>query len=441
MTSLKDPRIRMTIPPLTARQREVLGLLARGYTNPQIGEALGISLDGAKWHVAEIMARLGVDSREDAAAVWRDYNRAPRRLARAMRGFLPVAAWAKWGAAVVGAGAVSAIAVVTIVAANSGGVGRTAGVLPGTSTATLTVAATASGTNAAAPPVGSDITPAADIPSRAIAIGTLETQDYQAVARQLVTHAPSDGADFAWFTITGCNETTREPVADAPTLLKALIHGTLQLEQVVDNADGTYQAVFRDDGESAIVLNGGEAGITSIGRACGPDAPAPTAGATATALPTSTGPTGTVPTGIYPVDTAIVAMQTQNFAALATQLVTQQRQCEAPPDGDWLSPCAPGVSHGTKQAVYLVAGCDAPTWMPASTAGETIAGMLSGTAHIYGVRQNPDSTYSAIFQDNNDSAFTLTISNAGITTVSRACGAPPDAVLNAGGKVIAGPFT
>jgi DNA-binding NarL/FixJ family response regulator len=43
---------------LTARQCEVLQLVARGYTNPQIAQELGITLDGAKFQVSEILSRL-----------------------------------------------------------------------------------------------------------------------------------------------------------------------------------------------------------------------------------------------------------------------------------------------------------------------------------------------------------------------------------------------
>mgnify|MGYP003497521350 CR=1 FL=1 len=50
-------------PPWTPRQREVLDLLVRNRTNGQIAETLGISLDGAKWHVSEIITKLGVDTR------------------------------------------------------------------------------------------------------------------------------------------------------------------------------------------------------------------------------------------------------------------------------------------------------------------------------------------------------------------------------------------
>ncbi len=54
---------------LTPRQQEVLALLREGLTNPQIAERLGISLDGAKFLVGEIIGRLGVSDRA-AAARW-----------------------------------------------------------------------------------------------------------------------------------------------------------------------------------------------------------------------------------------------------------------------------------------------------------------------------------------------------------------------------------
>jgi hypothetical protein len=45
--------------------------MASGATNGEIAERLGLSLDGAKWHVREIFSRLGVDSREAAVEWWR----------------------------------------------------------------------------------------------------------------------------------------------------------------------------------------------------------------------------------------------------------------------------------------------------------------------------------------------------------------------------------
>jgi phosphoribosylaminoimidazole-succinocarboxamide synthase len=59
---------------LTRRQQQVLRMVAAGCTNPEIASALGISLAGAKWHVSEVLSRLGVTSREEAAHYlsWRD---------------------------------------------------------------------------------------------------------------------------------------------------------------------------------------------------------------------------------------------------------------------------------------------------------------------------------------------------------------------------------
>ncbi len=52
---------------LTPREWEVLSLVRRGDSNSQIGRRLGISFAGAKYHVAEIMSKLGVHSRQEAA--------------------------------------------------------------------------------------------------------------------------------------------------------------------------------------------------------------------------------------------------------------------------------------------------------------------------------------------------------------------------------------
>lgn len=61
---------RPPIEALTPRQREVLALLERGLTNEEIAAELGISLDGAKWHVSEILGKLDVRSRHQAASRW-----------------------------------------------------------------------------------------------------------------------------------------------------------------------------------------------------------------------------------------------------------------------------------------------------------------------------------------------------------------------------------
>ena len=52
---------------LTARQLEVLGLIAEGLTNAEIAERLVVSQRTAEHHVAAVLAKLGVVSRQEAA--------------------------------------------------------------------------------------------------------------------------------------------------------------------------------------------------------------------------------------------------------------------------------------------------------------------------------------------------------------------------------------
>jgi DNA-binding CsgD family transcriptional regulator len=52
---------------LSPREKEVLALLARGMSNPQIGKALFISPFTVKVHVRHIFEKLGVKSRAEAA--------------------------------------------------------------------------------------------------------------------------------------------------------------------------------------------------------------------------------------------------------------------------------------------------------------------------------------------------------------------------------------
>jgi DNA-binding NarL/FixJ family response regulator len=54
---------------LTPREAEVLGLVARGYTNRQIAEQLVISVKTASVHVSHILAKLQVQNRVEAAAI------------------------------------------------------------------------------------------------------------------------------------------------------------------------------------------------------------------------------------------------------------------------------------------------------------------------------------------------------------------------------------
>jgi len=59
---------------LTPREWEVLALLRDGLANPEIAERLGVTRDAVKYHVSEILSKLGVTSREEAA-IWRPSER------------------------------------------------------------------------------------------------------------------------------------------------------------------------------------------------------------------------------------------------------------------------------------------------------------------------------------------------------------------------------
>ena len=66
---MPEPDSPLVLTGLTPREREVLGLVATGMTNRQIAEALFISEGTAGVHVSNILAKLGVHGRTEAAAV------------------------------------------------------------------------------------------------------------------------------------------------------------------------------------------------------------------------------------------------------------------------------------------------------------------------------------------------------------------------------------
>ena len=81
---------------LSEREMAVLDLIARGNTNPEIAEELGIRFETANWYVSEVLQKLQVPSREAAAAEYRRYNRPAAKLIRALAG---VPLLLRWGGA------------------------------------------------------------------------------------------------------------------------------------------------------------------------------------------------------------------------------------------------------------------------------------------------------------------------------------------------------
>ncbi|MER7814990.1 response regulator transcription factor [Streptomyces sp. NPDC096153] len=64
-------------PALTARERDILGQLARGLGNREIARALFISEATVKTHLGRIYAKLGVDTRAGAVAVAKEQRLLP----------------------------------------------------------------------------------------------------------------------------------------------------------------------------------------------------------------------------------------------------------------------------------------------------------------------------------------------------------------------------
>jgi DNA-binding NarL/FixJ family response regulator len=55
------------VPDLTSREREVIVLVAEGRTNREIGRRLGVAERTARTHVSNILTKLGLASRTQAA--------------------------------------------------------------------------------------------------------------------------------------------------------------------------------------------------------------------------------------------------------------------------------------------------------------------------------------------------------------------------------------
>lgn len=67
---------------LTEREREVLALIARGHTNKQIAELLCVSEKTARNHVSNILEKLGLSRRSEAAVYAVEHRLVPPRSAQ-----------------------------------------------------------------------------------------------------------------------------------------------------------------------------------------------------------------------------------------------------------------------------------------------------------------------------------------------------------------------
>jgi DNA-binding NarL/FixJ family response regulator len=54
---------------LTEREQEILALVARGLTNPQIAERIMISVSTVNFHVHNILDKLGAKTRTEAVTI------------------------------------------------------------------------------------------------------------------------------------------------------------------------------------------------------------------------------------------------------------------------------------------------------------------------------------------------------------------------------------
>ncbi|RLC76280.1 MAG: DNA-binding response regulator [Chloroflexi bacterium] len=59
---------------LTPREREVLALMIEGLTNPEIAKRLGVSRSTVKFHVSNILIKLGVENRTEAVVLAVQHN-------------------------------------------------------------------------------------------------------------------------------------------------------------------------------------------------------------------------------------------------------------------------------------------------------------------------------------------------------------------------------
>ncbi len=72
---------------LTARELEVLALLAAGMPNPRIAAELVVTLDTVKKHVSQLLGKLGAANRTEAATQARQLGLIPRSVLKSQAAY------------------------------------------------------------------------------------------------------------------------------------------------------------------------------------------------------------------------------------------------------------------------------------------------------------------------------------------------------------------
>ena len=64
----KQEKEAIETPELSAREKEILDLLTKGYTTPQIAEGLGLSAETIKWYRKKLLVKLDVSNTAELIA-------------------------------------------------------------------------------------------------------------------------------------------------------------------------------------------------------------------------------------------------------------------------------------------------------------------------------------------------------------------------------------
>ncbi len=366
-------------PAWTRRQREVLDLLVRGQTNAQIAEALGISLDGAKWHVSEIITKLGVDSRDEAAEYWRAHTGLRLRFSRLLQSLVPGLGWLKVGAGVAVVAGASVAAALVMIASNDS---RTSGAVP---TATP-------GQSAQVPPGHTGIAEVDAVIDAVLsghhaqveALLKLEPvgcskERYGTPIVPFCGDSEAPGTPHLAFPIPSCGDggwiDAQFPWIDSLLLRKPAIYAIYQRQPQLASPpngfpSGRYVVIWQYTGipggsGAALEVDGGR--IVTESGGCGPfpgelvkGVPlanflvAPTGG-----LPTPTPTPATRHTGDRANDRLIDAMTSGDWQAIAAAFDTFPETCVVNPQGVGSPPpCPSGVSSGGITMTTRVLSCE-----------------------------------------------------------------------------------